>query len=75
MDQVVLWQIGTGVVAFVIGLGAGLVLRRPDRRMKAQVEALRSELQETQREYDQHRARIDKHFERTSDLFRGLTEQ
>jgi uncharacterized membrane-anchored protein YhcB (DUF1043 family) len=59
----------------VIGLGAGLVLRRPDRRMKAQVEALRSELQETQREYDQHRARIDKHFERTSDLFRGLTEQ
>lgn len=75
MDQAVLWQIGTGVVAFVIGLGAGLALRRPDRRMKAQVEALRGELQESQRAYHQHRARVDKHFERTSELFRDLTEQ
>ena len=75
MDQVVLWQIGIGVAAFVIGLGAGLALRRPDRRMKAQIEALRGELQDKQREYDQHRARVDKHFERTSDLFRNLTEQ
>ncbi len=75
MDQVVLWQIGIGVAAFVIGLGAGLALRRPDRRMKAQLEALRGELQESQRQHDQHRARVDKHFERTSDLFRDLTDQ
>jgi uncharacterized membrane-anchored protein YhcB (DUF1043 family) len=75
MDQVVLWQIGIGVAAFAVGLGAGLVLRQPDRRMRAQLEALRSELLESQRRFDQHRARVDKHFERTSDLFRDMTEQ
>ncbi len=75
MDEVVLWQIGIGAVAFLLGLGAGTLLRRPDRRLKARLEELQGELQESRREYDQHRARVEKHFERTSELFRDTTEQ
>jgi hypothetical protein len=75
MDQVVLWQIAIGGGGFLAGLLIGFGLRRPDRRLRTQVEELESQLQETRRQADQHRARVEKHFERTSELFRDLTEQ
>lgn len=75
MDHVVLLQMVIGAGAFLVGLMCGLALRRPDRRLKTQVEELESQLQETRRAADQHRAQVEKHFERTSELFRDMTEQ
>lgn len=75
MDQGVLLLIGIGAAGLLVGLGVGLVLRRPDGRLRERVKTLEADLQEAQRRHDAHRARVEKHFERTSDLFRDLTEQ
>jgi uncharacterized membrane-anchored protein YhcB (DUF1043 family) len=75
MDQGLLLQIAIGAAGLIVGLGAGFALRRPDRRLTERMKALEGDLQDARQRYDRHRAQVEKHFERTSDLFRDLTEQ
>jgi len=74
MDPALLWQIGIGGGGLLAGLGLGFALRRPDRKLTARVTELEADLHAAERRYDEHRARVEKHFERTSQLFRDLTE-
>lgn len=67
-------QIGIGLAGLALGLLLGLALRRPERTLRARVAELELELQDARRIHDEHRARVEKHFERTSDLFRDLTD-
>ena len=75
MDGTLLTQLGIGAALFLGGLGAGLALRRGDRSARARAAKLEVELTEARRQTDVYRAQVEKHFERTSDLFRDLTDQ
>lgn len=75
MDTTLLLQIAAGLGLFLLGLAAGLVLRRRDAGARARAAALESQLAETQQELEGYRARVEKHFEHTSHLFRDLTDQ
>jgi hypothetical protein len=55
-------------------MGAGFALRRGDATVKRRVQELESKLAEAQRRYEAQQASVEKHFEKTSDLFRDLTE-
>jgi uncharacterized membrane-anchored protein YhcB (DUF1043 family) len=87
-------QIGPGVLVllgvFLIGLGAGVFLRRGGvRTARAEAERLSLDLgltrtqlaaaeetvRATRQELESQRSAVAKHFERTSDLFRDLTRQ
>ena len=74
MDTTLLAQLGVGLALFAGGLGAGLALRRRGDP-KARVLELEGELNEARQQLDTYRAQVEKHFERTSDLFRDLTDQ
>lgn len=87
-------QIGPGLLVllgtFLIGLGAGIFLRRSGVRsaraeaerlgvdlteIRSQLAAAEDALRSARRELEEQRAAVAKHFERTSDLFRELTRQ
>jgi uncharacterized membrane-anchored protein YhcB (DUF1043 family) len=87
-------QLGPGVLVllgvFLIGLGAGIFLRRGGIRTaraeaerlsadlgltRAQLAAAEETLREARHELESQRSAVAKHFERTSDLFRDLTRQ
>jgi uncharacterized membrane-anchored protein YhcB (DUF1043 family) len=74
MNGIEVWQVGIGVALFLAGLGAGLVLRRGDAATKRRLQQLEDELAEARRLADAQQASVEKHFEKTSDLFRDLTE-
>jgi hypothetical protein len=74
MDGIELWQLGLGVALFLAGLGVGFVLRRGDASLRSRIQVLESEVAEAERRYSDQQARVEKHFEKTSDLFRDLTE-
>ncbi len=82
MDPTLLVQIAIAVASLLVGLGAGYALRRPDRSLSARAEELETQLaeargatEEARRAQDAYRGQVEKHFEKTSDLFRDLTEQ
>jgi uncharacterized membrane-anchored protein YhcB (DUF1043 family) len=67
-------------VALAIGFGLGAlalfaVMRRAGASDRERAEQLATELEETREELESHREEVARHFARTSDLFRDLTEQ
>jgi uncharacterized membrane-anchored protein YhcB (DUF1043 family) len=74
MNGIELWQVGIGVALFLAGLGAGFALRRGDASTRQRIVQLEVELSESKRLAEAQQASVEKHFEKTSDLFRDLTE-
>lgn len=74
MDTGLFVQLGVGLALFLGGIGTGLALRRRDAAARARVLELESELEGVRQELQGYRARVEKHFERTSHLFRDLTD-
>jgi uncharacterized membrane-anchored protein YhcB (DUF1043 family) len=74
MNGIEVWQVGIGVALFLAGLGAGFALRRGDAATKRRLQQLEAELAEARRLADAQQASVESHFEKTSDLFRDLTE-
>lgn len=75
MDNTILIQALVGLVLFAAGLGIGRLTNRGDARAKARVEELESELATAQKDLEGYRAQVEKHFEKTSRIFRDLTDQ
>ena len=73
-DTTLLWTIGA-IGSFVAGLGLGLMFGRGDRAVRAEASRLEAEAREAKRQLQEERARIEKHFGQTSELFRDLTSQ
>ncbi|MCP4003951.1 MAG: YhcB family protein [bacterium] len=69
------WQLISLVGVFVVGLGAGTMFRKSDKKLRAHAEQLESELDVTREQLNSHKAEVSKHFEQTSGLFRDLTQQ
>jgi uncharacterized membrane-anchored protein YhcB (DUF1043 family) len=70
----------TILLAFGVGLAlgavaAGLLQRRSGGAARERAEQLAIEFEETREKLETQRAEVAKHFEETSVLFRGLTEQ
>jgi len=67
-----IWGIGIVVFAFGVGLGffASWAMRPGDRRLRE----LEGELDRTREEMEEYRAGVNRHFERTSELFQELTD-
>jgi uncharacterized membrane-anchored protein YhcB (DUF1043 family) len=67
-------------VALAVGFGLGalavfVVMRRAGASDRERAEQLATELEETRDELEAHREEVARHFAKTSDLFRDLTEQ
>ncbi|MDH3716294.1 MAG: YhcB family protein [Gammaproteobacteria bacterium] len=63
------------VTAFALGAGIGALSMYLLRHRFNDTQALRRELSELQTEMESYRARVDEHFERTSDLFQEVTRK
>ena len=74
MNGIELWQIGIGLALFLAGLGVGFALRRGDATLRRRIQDLEREVAEAEGRYSAQQAQVEKHFEKTSDLFRDLTE-
>ncbi len=81
MDSVIVQIVVFAAAGLLVGIGIGYALRRPDRSaqrreqaLEAELAELRGELDELQRESDGYRSSVEKHFVKTSELFRSLTE-
>ncbi len=63
-------------VGLRVGVGVGVLLReRSGSAARTRAEQLESELGQTREELEAHREDVARHFQETSDLFRGVTEQ
>jgi hypothetical protein len=62
-------------LALAIGLGLGILIGRRGRRDLARIRELEREIEALRSEEQRYRSSVSKHFGRTSDLFRDLTER
>jgi len=70
-DATALWVIGIGASMLFAGLYVGYLFRGRDAQ--AREAQLQSEIGGVRDSFDEHKRRVTKHFERSSDLFRDLT--
>jgi len=70
-DATIIWIIAVGVAMLLAGLYLGYTLRGRDAI--AREAQLQSEIGSVRDSFDEHKRRVTKHFERSSDLFRDLT--
>ncbi len=71
----VAWNWGIGLVAFAFGVVAGIIVTYLFLVETKRAKKLQEELERVQGEFDDHRGRVNAHFQKTSDLFHGMTKQ
>lgn len=70
-DATLIWLLVVGAGMLLTGLFVGYTLRGRDAQ--AREAQLQSEIGSVRDSFDEHKRRVTKHFERSSDLFRDLT--
>jgi uncharacterized membrane-anchored protein YhcB (DUF1043 family) len=69
------WQIIVGIGLFVVGIGVGTLLQPSSKKLKARAEKAEADLADERERFKSHRGEVEQHFEKTSDLFRDMTQQ
>ena len=63
----------SGIIGFLIGMGAGAALFKQFKSDAARVRQLEEKLNESRREHEDYRQQVHEHFSSTAELFHRLT--
>ncbi len=69
------WTWGLGVIVFAFGLGVGFLISYLLTPRASRTRELEEELEQVREEHREYRDQVNAHFQKTGELFEGMTEQ